>query len=108
VIFGKPRPAEAPTAVVEDSCFQQIEFAGILRGTDNEDGARKLVDFMLSKRFQEDIPLKMFVFPVSGDASLPADFEKYAVVPEAPLALDPEAVEANRDEWVREWTRIVD
>jgi thiamine transport system substrate-binding protein len=50
----------------------------------------------------------MFVFPVSREASLPPDFEKYAVVPESPLALDPEVVEANRDKWVREWTRIVD
>jgi len=107
VIFGKPRPTEAPTAVVEDSCFQQIEFAGVLRGADNEDGARQLVDFMLSKRFQEDIPLNMFVFPVSRQATLPPDFEKYAVVPESPLTLDPETIEANRDEWVDQWTRIV-
>jgi thiamine transport system substrate-binding protein len=107
VIFGKPRPTEAPTAVVEDSCFQQIEFAGILRGTKNEEGARALVDFMLSKRFQEDIPLGMFVFPVSREAALPPDFRKYAVVPASPLRLDPETIEANRDEWVDEWTRIV-
>jgi thiamine transport system substrate-binding protein len=107
VIYGKPRPTEAPTAVVEDSCFRQIEFAGVLRGADNEDGAQQLVDFMLSKRFQEDVPLTMFVFPVSRQAALPPDFEKYAVVPESPLALDPDTIEANRDEWVDQWTRTV-
>jgi thiamine transport system substrate-binding protein len=107
VIFRKPRPTEAPTAVVEDSCFQQIEFAGILRGARNEEGARELIDFMLSRRFQEDIPLNMFVFPVNREAALPADFEKYAVVPESPLTLDPETIEANREEWVDVWTDIV-
>jgi thiamine transport system substrate-binding protein len=62
---------------------------------------------MLSRRFQEDIPLNMFVFPVNREAALPADFEKYAVVPESPLTLDPETIEANREEWVDVWTDIV-
>lgn len=107
VLFRDPQPKEAPTAVVEDSCFSQIELAGILRGARNEEGARKLIDFMLSRRFQEDIPLNMFVFPVSREAELPPVFAEHAVVPESPLSLDPEVIEANRDDWVREWTRIV-
>ena len=107
VIFRTPKPTEAPTAVVADSCFRQIEFAGILRGARNEEGARKLVDFMLSKRFQEDVPLSMFVFPVTKDAALPSEFERFAVVPFPPHDLPPEEIEANRDRWVKEWTDIV-
>jgi thiamine transport system substrate-binding protein len=107
VIFRKPRPTEAPTAVVEDSCFRQIEFAGVLRGARNEDGARELVDFMLTTRFQEDVPLNMFVFPVNAEAALPPEFERFAVVPKTPLELPPEEIEANRDDWLDEWTRIV-
>ena len=107
VLFSTPRPDEAPTAVVEDSCFRQIEFAGVLRGAQNDDGARKLVDFLLAERFQEDIPLSMFVFPVNSRAMLPPEFESFAVVPESPLELSPEEIGDNRDTWVREWTRIV-
>jgi thiamine transport system substrate-binding protein len=107
VIFRKPRPRAAPTSVIEDSCFRQIEFAGVLRGARNEKGARQLVDFMLSKRFQEDIPLAMFVFPVNREAGLPREFVEYAVVPRLPLELPPDEIEANRDRWVREWTDIV-
>ncbi len=107
VIFRTPRPEEAPTGVVEASCYRQIEYAGVLRGARNEDGARKLIDFMLSKRFQEDVPLTMFVFPVVPDAKLPPEFERYAVVPEAPLLVAPNEVEENRERWVDEWTRIV-
>jgi len=107
VIFRDPRPATAPTGVVEDTCFRQIEFAGVLRGAKNEDGARKLVDFMLQKRFQEDIPLQMFVFPARRDATLPPEFLKYAVVPAPPLELPPEEIEANRERWVDQWTDIV-
>ena len=107
VYFRDPRPEEAPTAVIEDSCFRQVELAGVLRGARNEEGARELIDFMLSERFQEDIPLSMFVFPVNREAELPPVFAEHAVVPESPLALSPEQIEANRDEWVAEWTRIV-
>src|SRR5262245_41496659 len=94
VIFAKPKPSEAPTGVVFDTCYRQIEFAGVLRGARNENGARELVDFLLSKRFQEDIPLEMFVFPVNDEASVPAVFEEYEEGPT--LALDPEVVNANR------------
>ena len=107
VIFRDPRPSEAPTGVVESSCFRQVEFAGVLRGARNEEGARELVDFMLSKRFQEDIPLQMFVFPARTDAALPEEFERWAVVPEQPLELPPEEIEENRERWVDEWTDIV-
>ena len=107
VIFAKPRPSTAPTGVVEASCFRQVEFAGVLRGAKNEDGAKKLVDFMLSKRFQEDIPLQMFVFPARTDASLPPEFERFAVVPERPLELPPQEIEQNRESWVDQWTDIV-
>ena len=107
VLGRKPQPAEAPTAVVEDSCFRQIELAGVLQGAKNEEGARQLVDFMLSKRFQDDIPLQMYVFPARRDAVLPAVFKRFAVVPEHPLELPPEEIEANRERWIDEWTSIV-
>ena len=107
MIFRDPRPADAPTGVVEETCFRQIELAGVLRGAKNEEGARELIDFMLSKRFQEDIPLQMFVFPARRDATLPPEFEQFAVVPESPLELPPEEIEENRERWVDEWTDIV-
>jgi thiamine transport system substrate-binding protein len=107
VIFSSPRPDEAPTAVVEDSCFEQVEFAGVLRGARSPSGARELIDFLLSTRFQEDVPLSMFVFPVNPEAALPPEFEQYAVVPESPLSLPPEQIADNRDRWIREWTATV-
>jgi thiamine transport system substrate-binding protein len=107
VIFRSPRPARAPTAVLTDSCFRQIEFAGVLRGAANTDGARELVDFMLSPRFQEDVPLSMFVFPVDPAAELPPEFVRFATVPRNPLELPPARIEENRDRWIKEWTATV-
>lgn len=107
VIFRKPRPKQAPTAVVGDGCFRQIEFAGVLRGADNEDGAQKLIDFLLSKPFQEDIPLSMFVFPVVQDAKLPREFVDFAGKAERPLFIPPSTIAANRARWIEQWTNVV-
>ncbi len=107
VIFSSKPLATAPTAAVEDGCYRQVEYAGILRGARNEDGARKLIDFMLSKRFQADVPGSMFVYPVRAGVALPDAFVKYAVVPRDPLELPPAEIDANRDRWVARWTDIV-
>jgi thiamine transport system substrate-binding protein len=107
VIFaGKPLDV-SPTAAVEDGCFRQVEYAGVLRGAANEEGARELIDFMLSERFQADVPGSMFVYPVRDGVALPEAFEKHAVQPSAPLTLLADEIDAGRDEWIDEWTQIV-
>lgn len=107
VLFADPQPDEAPTGVVEGSCFAQVEGAGILAGTEHEEEARRLIDFLLSVPFQEDVPLQMFVFPVHRGAELPEVFVEHAVVPEDPLTMTIEEIGDNRERWVEEWTDTV-
>ncbi|KAA3664288.1 MAG: thiamine ABC transporter substrate-binding protein [Chloroflexi bacterium] len=109
VIFADPPVDTAPSASVVASgmCFRQIEFVGILKGTENQALAEKFVDFMLSQPFQEDIPLNMFVFPANENAELPAEFIEWAQIPDASATVDPAQVEANRETWIEEWTEVV-
>lgn len=107
VIFGDPKPDEPPTGIIEDTCFRQVEYAGILKGTDNLAGSQKLIDFMLSDAFQEDIPLNMFVFPASSTATLPPDFVEHAVVPQTPLSLPATRIAEMRNQWTDRWVEIV-
>ncbi len=107
VIFAEEPPEEAPTGVILDGCFRQIEYAGILRGAEQDAGARALIDFMLSERFQEDVPLNMFVFPVLSAADLPPEFVEHTAIPSDPATLDPASIEANRERWIEEWTAAV-
>ena len=58
VLYAKPQPDEAPTGVATGTCFRQIEFAGLLKGAKNDEGGKALLDFLLSKTFQEDMPLQ--------------------------------------------------
>ena len=107
VFFAGEPVDEAPTGSLDTGCFRQIEFAGIISGTDAEATARDLIDYMLSIRFQEDIPLNMFVFPANGEAALPDVFVKHAVYPENPNSLDPAVIADNREAWIEAWTAIV-
>jgi thiamine transport system substrate-binding protein len=84
-----------------------VEYAGILRGAHNEKGAKELIDFMLSRRFQADVPGSMFVYPVRAGVPLPEAFAKHALVPEDPLSLPAAEIDANRDRWLAAWTDIV-
>ncbi|MBF0200275.1 MAG: thiamine ABC transporter substrate-binding protein [Desulfamplus sp.] len=100
---------DAPTAAVTDngSAFRQIEFAGILKGSKNMELARKLMDFLLSRTFQEDIPLQMFMFPANKNASLPEVFEKHAVITPEPASLAPEEISGKRELWIENWTELM-
>ena len=107
VIFASKPLDTAPTAAIEDGCYRQVEYAGVLRGAANEDGARELIDFMLSERFQADVPGSMFVYPVRAGVALPEAFVEHALVPEDPLQLPADEIDENRDRWVARWTEIV-
>ncbi len=105
VYFAEEPPQEAPTGVVsaDESCFRQIEFVGILTGTQNRDLAEKWIDFMLSTTFQEDMPLNMYVFPVNPAAQLPEVFEEHLVVPDRTAQVDAASIAANRETWIQNW-----
>jgi thiamine transport system substrate-binding protein len=109
VFFAEQEMTEAPTAAItaDDTCFRQIEFVGILRGTEHEEEAQQLVDFMLSRPFQEDIPLNMFVYPANETAVLPDVFTQFSTIPSAPAQVDPATIDANRAQWIETWTRTV-
>lgn len=109
VYFAEQPPPTAPTAAVvaDGACFRQIEFVGILRGTEVEEAAQRLVDFMLDRAFQEDIPLKMFVYPANATAVLPDVYLEHGRLSEAPAQMSPDRIAANREAWLRAWTETV-
>ncbi len=107
VIFADPPADEAPTGVIDETCYRQIEFAGILAGSDDVEASQLLVDFMLSPDFQESIPLTWFVFPANEAVELPQEFVDYTIIPASPISLEPALVEANRERWIEEWSELV-
>ncbi|MFP5256059.1 MAG: thiamine ABC transporter substrate binding subunit [Acidimicrobiia bacterium] len=107
VVYADPPVDEAPTGVITAGCYRQVEGAGILAGTDHEEEAGQLIDFLLSEAFQADVPLSMFVYPVRSGVPLPPEFEEHAVTPEEVAVLDPARIGERRAEWIDAWTDIV-
>ncbi|MEI7547291.1 MAG: thiamine ABC transporter substrate-binding protein, partial [Actinomycetota bacterium] len=107
VVFANPPRTDAPTGVAAGTCFRQVEYAGVLRGTKHAAAARKLVQFLSGPTFQKELPLTLFVYPADASVSLPAVFQQFAVVPKNPYTLDPAQIAAHREQWQDEWNGIV-
>jgi thiamine transport system substrate-binding protein len=109
VIFAETKLTDAPTGSITGAgtCFRQIEFVGILKGTKQRQLAENFVDFMLGVQFQQEMPLQMFVYPVNPQAELPPEFVKYAQVSEQPASLTPSEIASHREEWIAAWVEVV-
>jgi thiamine transport system substrate-binding protein len=107
VVFADPPVDDAPTGVIDASCYRQVEFAGILNGTEHEAEAGRLVDFLLSETVQADVPLTMFVFPARDGVDLPPEFVEHAATPDDVFEMAPDEIDANREEWIDRWTDVV-
>ncbi|MEU0193783.1 thiamine ABC transporter substrate-binding protein [Streptomyces afghaniensis] len=107
VVYADPKPSEAPTGVAQGTCFRQVEYAGLLSNAKNTKGGKAFLDFLISERFQEDMPLNMYVYPVREGAQVPPEFVKYGPQAKDPETMDPAKIADNRDQWVKSWTSLV-
>ncbi len=109
VVLAPTPLADSPDASIlaPDTCFRQIEFVGILKGTSKLALAQKFVDFMLSAKFQADMPLQMYVYPVLNGVPVPDAFVKYSPLPSQPVMISPDMIAQDRDRWIQAWTDAV-
>ncbi|MEU6130539.1 thiamine ABC transporter substrate-binding protein [Saccharopolyspora sp. NPDC047091] len=118
-----PRPivlsyASSPAAEVDDSgaprtkalldtCYRQVEYAGVLTGAADPQAAREVVDFLLSPEFQGQVADQMYVYPALDGVALPKGWTASAPLPPRPRELPADEVENNRDRWVEQWRTLV-
>lgn len=106
--FTIPEGGDEPTtAALPDTCFRQVEYAGVLEGADNPEGAEQVVRWLQSRPVQEALPSSMYVYPVDGEAALPPQWERFAPAADEPFTVDPATVDERRDDWIREWTDLI-
>ena len=103
-----PADGSAPrTGALLDTCFRQVEYAGVIAGPTNADGAEKFVDFLLSPDVQADIPGQMYMYPVDDTVQLPEAWAAHAPLTDKPYTVAPQDISAHREEWIDAWTRVV-
>ena len=98
---------ESNTAALLDTCFRQVEYAGVIAGAQNEVGARKFIDFMLTRQVQADIPGQMYMYPADTGVALPKDWVAHAPLAARPFNVSADTIAAQRETWIRQWTVTV-
>ncbi len=106
LIYGEEGLTEPPIGVMEQSCYRQIEYAGVVRGTQKAAAAESFIDWMLSSEVQQAIPEQMFVLPAREGTPLTDLFEQFAAQPPA-RELESETISESRERWIDEWTDIL-
>jgi thiamine transport system substrate-binding protein len=96
---------KSQTVALLDECFRQVEYVGVLAGAKNSDGAKALVDFLLSESFQSTMPGLMYVYPVNPAASVPAEWAEFGPTASSTIGQDLD-IAANRDSWQDKWSAI--
>lgn len=94
------------TMVLNNTAYAQIEAAGIVKGAPHLKEAKLLMDYILSKEFQELIPENQFMYPARSDAALPDSFRIAAKV-EHLLNLPPQQVSENLEKWLSDWENVI-
>jgi thiamine transport system substrate-binding protein len=100
---GEKRPT---TSSLPATCFRQVEYAGVLAGADDPDGAEALVDFMVGRSFQAALPENMYVFPVDDRVALPPLWARWAKPAADPIEVPFTRIEEQREEWLRQWSDV--
>jgi thiamine transport system substrate-binding protein len=107
VVFAAEPRDTPPTGVAAGTCFRQVEYAAVLRGTPAPEGAAQLLEFLQGPEFQATLPLTLFVIPANPDVVLPEVFTRFAVIPADSRTLPPDLIAERRADWQDEWTDIV-
>lgn len=102
-----PKPTKPSTSVMTQGCYRQVEYAGVLAGAKNPEGAKKVIDWLLSEPVQSDVPLSMFVFPAREGIELPEVFTKFAATVANPAQLPADEIADNLDEWLTQWGEVM-
>ena len=86
--------------------YMQIEGMGIVKGAKNREAAENFIDFILENKFQSEIPLTNWMYPVRTDLVLPDSF-KMAPKPEKSLRMSSKEIDIHLASWIDEWTNAV-
>lgn len=96
---------QTQTAIIDDGCFRQTEYAGVLAGAKNPKGAQVVIDYLLSPKFQATFPTAMYMYPYVSDTVIPANWSKYTSIASRTYG-DQLDINKNRKTWLAAWSAI--
>lgn len=100
------KSGKSTTSILTNTCFRSVEYAGVLKGAKNADGAKAFIDFMEGKKFQEALPTSMYVFPVDSSVALPKEWKENVQKVDKPFSVDPKTIDEKRSDWLTQWQDV--
>lgn len=96
---------ESQTATIDDGCFRQTEYVGVLKNAKNPTAAKKFAEFLLTESFQKTLADTMYVYPILATVELPKAWADFAPPAKNTFggALD---ISKNRKVWLSKWSEI--
>jgi thiamine transport system substrate-binding protein len=98
---------KSQTVALLDECFRQTEYIGELAGSSNPDGAKALIEFLLSESFQNTMPGLMYVYPVNENASIPTEWAEFGPAANSTIG-EKLNISTHREKWQSKWSEIFD
>lgn len=96
---------QSQTASILDGCFRQTEYAAVLKNAKNSAGAKAIVKYLLSPKFQAVFPSTMYMYPAVAGTPVPASWNSFTQV--APHTYgDKLDINTNRKSWLSKWSAI--
>ncbi|MFP8965647.1 thiamine ABC transporter substrate binding subunit [Pokkaliibacter sp. CJK22405] len=90
-------------AAFDEGHYLQVEVAARLKSSQHPELAKQFLQFMLSKNFQQEMPLGNVMYPaVNIGESLPDAYSKL-IQPKHTLSFTPAEVAEHKKGWVNEW-----
>ena len=87
--------------------YQQVEVAGLVRGSDNPELARDFLRFMIGEEFQAIIPTTNWMYPAALPRDrLPPEFGEL-IDPSPALLFDDDEVMQWRRQWIDDWLEVM-
>lgn len=96
---------KSQTAALLEECFRQTEFVGTLSGAKNPEGAKALVEFLLSESFQNTMPGLMYVYPINEKAVIPSEWSEFGPAARSTIGEDL-SISTHREKWQTKWSAI--
>jgi thiamine transport system substrate-binding protein len=96
---------KSQTVALLDEGFRQTEYIGTLAGAPNPEGAKALIDFLLSESFQNTMPGLMYVYPVNPNAVIPPEWEEFAPAAKSTIGAGLD-IANNREAWQTKWSAL--
>ncbi|QRV02321.1 thiamine ABC transporter substrate-binding protein [Arcanobacterium phocisimile] len=94
------------TANVAGGCYPVVEYAGVLKGAANTEGAQKFLEWLSTPKMQTVIAKENVAYPIDESAELPKGMAEFAPRPNAVPALDAKKIVEMKEQWITSVTDL--